>query len=107
MCEAKSSTHSHVVVGSAPREKGALWLPGKPAEGQAPPCPLTSTVWSWPGPGWLCRKVSPAPGTQVKQALVGQGMDREQEDSHLEWPDHTDRSSQPFNLICFSKCKLV
>ena len=26
----------------------------------------------------------------MKQALVGQGLDGEQEDSHLEWPDHTD-----------------
>ena len=26
---------------------------------------------------------------QVKQALVGQGMYREQESKHLEWPDHT------------------
>ena len=25
----------------------------------------------------------------MKQALVGQGMYREQENSHLEWPDHT------------------
>ena len=25
----------------------------------------------------------------MKQALVGQGMNREQENSHLEWPDHT------------------
>ena len=25
----------------------------------------------------------------MKQALVGLGMYREQENSHLEWPDHT------------------
>lgn len=50
MCEAKSSTHSHTVAvaGSACREKGALWLPGKPAEGHAPPRPLTALA----GAGW-------------------------------------------------------
>ena len=25
----------------------------------------------------------------MKQVLVEQGRDREQENSHLEWPDHT------------------
>ena len=35
-------------------------------------------------------KVSPVPRVQVKQAPVRQGMYREQENSHLELPDHTD-----------------
>ena len=30
------------------------------------------------------------PRVQVKQAPVRQGMYREQENSHLKWPDHTD-----------------
>ena len=40
----------------------------------------------------------------MKQALVSQRMDREQEDSHLEWPDHTDSSSQPFGLTRVTAC---
>ena len=30
---------------------------------------------------------------QVKHALVGQGIYREQENSHLEWPNHTGGST--------------
>ena len=31
----------------------------------------------------------------MKQALVKQGLSREQENSHLEWPDHT-----AFECVC-------
>ena len=50
--------------------------------------PLIRTVTSW-GPWQVRRKVSPVRRVQVTQALVGQRMYREQEKSHLEWPDHT------------------
>ena len=50
--------------------------------------PLIRTVTSW-GLGQVPRKVSQVGKIQEKQALVGQGMYREQENSHLEWPDHT------------------
>ena len=43
----------------------------------------------------VCRKVSPVSGVWVKQALVRQGTDREQEDSHAEEPDHTASSVVP------------
>ena len=36
----------------------------------------------------VCRKVSPVSWVWVKQALVRQGMDREQENRHLWWPDN-------------------
>ena len=63
-------------------------LPGKPVEGHTPHHPLWQAVISW-GLGQVCRKVSHVHKMWVKQALVGQGMYREQENSHLEWPDHT------------------
>ena len=47
--------------------------------------PETITSWDI---HQVCRKVGNASRVQVKQALVKQGMDREQENSHLEWPDH-------------------
>ena len=34
----------------------------------------------------------------MKQALVGQGMDREQENSHLEWLDHTESLQSSSNV---------
>ena len=36
---------------------------------------------------------------EVKQGLVRQGMYREQENSHLEWPDHTCVQSEFFTQI--------
>lgn len=59
------------------------------------------------GPGAALPEVQPCARDTVKQALVGQPMDREQEDSRLERPDHTDSLSQPFGLICFSKDTLM
>ena len=50
--------------------------------------PSIRTVTSW-GPGQVRRKASPVRGVEVTQALVGQRMYTEQENSHLEWPDHT------------------
>ena len=49
--------------------------------------PLERIVTSW-GLGQVCRKVSHVSEMQVKQGQVEQGMQREQEDSHLGWPDH-------------------
>ena len=77
----------------------AHWLPGKLAEGHAPHHPFDNlsrwkcsdlkvrTITSW-DLGQVCRTVSQVM-VQVKQALVEQGMYREQENSHLVWPDHT------------------
>ena len=43
------------------------------------------------GQGQVCRKVSQVNGVSVKEVLVGQGMYREQKNSHLGWPDPTHR----------------
>ena len=69
----------------------ACRLPGKPAESHAPHHPfekLLGTIISW-GQGQVCRKVRHVSRVLVKQALVQQEMYREQENSHLECPDHT------------------
>ena len=50
--------------------------------------PWKRTVTSW-GLGQGGREFRPLPNIQVKQALVRQGMNREQGHSHLEGPDHT------------------
>ena len=34
----------------------------------------------------------------MKQRLVEQGMYREQENSHLEWPDHTHTKTNTVNI---------
>ena len=72
-------------------------LPGKLAEGPAPH-PITSL-----GLGQVGRKVSHVSRVQVKQALVEQGMYREQENSHLEWPDQA-RSFLGQGFYCFVHC---
>lgn len=64
------------------------WLPGKPAEGQAPHGTLIRTVTGW-GLGQVRRKVSHGSRVWGKQVLVRQVMCREQESSHLEQPDCT------------------
>ena len=55
---------------------------------QALTAPLIKTITSW-FPGVSNRKVSPVNRVWVAQVLFGQPMDREQENSHLEWPDPT------------------
>ena len=55
---------------------------------QALAAPLIKAITSW-FPGVSNRKVSPVSRVWVRQKLVEQGMYREQEDSHLEWSDHT------------------
>ena len=67
-------------------------LPGKPAEGQAPHRPSDKNNHQL-SLGQACREVSHVIGVSVKQALVKQGMGREQEDRHLELPDPTPRFS--------------
>lgn len=86
MCEAKSSTRSHTLAVAVrlPARRGLFGYQGN--QPRATPLPPFDQHRLRPG----CRTVSPAPGTRVEQALVGQGLDGDQEDSHLEWPDHTD-----------------
>ena len=48
---------------------------------------LIETITSW-GLEQVCSKISHVKSMYMKQALVKQ-MYREQENSHLEWPDHT------------------
>ena len=62
------------------------------------PPPLIRIITSW-GLGQVCREVSPVSKAKVKQALVGQGMSREQENSHLEWPDHIQLLRDSINII--------
>ena len=50
--------------------------------------PFKRTINTW-GLGQAPRKVSQMTGIQVKYARDGQGMCREQENSHLDWPVHT------------------
>ena len=59
-------------------------LPGKPAEALASYHPFDKL-----GQRQVCRKVSPVSGMQVKQALVKEGLYREQENSNLERPENT------------------
>ena len=47
--------------------------------------PLIRTITNW-GLEQVCREVSPERGVWMKQALVGQEMYREQDNSRLEWP---------------------
>ena len=49
--------------------------------------PLIRTITNW-GLEQVCREVSPVGRLWMKQALVGQEMYREQDNSHLEWPGH-------------------
>ena len=51
------------------------------------------------GPGARSRKVSHVHRVEVKQALVGQGRYREQENSHLEWPGHTLHPYRPCTTL--------
>lgn len=50
--------------------------------------PFDRTTSSW-GLGQAPRQVSQECKTQLKQMLGGPRTDREQENSHHEWPDHT------------------
>ena len=58
------------------------------AEGQAPHSPFDKNNHQL-GPRASSRMVSCVHRVPAKQELVGRGMYREQENSHLEWPDHT------------------
>ena len=58
------------------------------AEGQAPHSPFDKNNHQL-GPRASSRMVSCVHRVQAKQELVGRGMYREQENSHLEWPDNT------------------
>ena len=63
--------------------------------------PLIRTITNW-GLEQVCREVSPVGRLWMKQALVGQEMYREQDNSHLERPDHTFHTlnimHDPYNL---------
>ena len=61
------------------------YSPGKSVEGHTPHCSFDKNN-HWLGLG-ASMKVS---RVEVKQALVKQGIFREQESNHLEWPDHTE-----------------
>ena len=67
---------------------GLISYQGNQQRGTSLTAPLIRTITSW-GLGQVPRKVSQVSKIQEKQALVRQGMYREQENSHLEWPDHT------------------
>ena len=85
-------------------------LPGKPAEGHAPHCPFDKLSWwkcsdlkvrtitSW-GQRQVCRKASHVSRVEVKQALVEQGIYREQENSHPGWPDLTLHPYRPCTTL--------
>ena len=61
----------------------AYWLPGKQQRDTPLTTLLTRTITSW-DLVQIHRKVSHLSRVQLKQALVGQGMYREQKDSYFE-----------------------
>ena len=80
------------------RHRGTLTkthqLPGKRAEGQPPTTPLIRTITSG-GLGQGCRRGHRVSRVWVKAALVGYGMDGQQEKSHHpEWPDHREQARE-------------
>ena len=69
-------------------------LPGKPGEKPTLKISLIKAITRWPG-GNISRKVSQVSRVQVKHCLVEQAGCRAQQNSHLDWPDHTHRHLQP------------
>ena len=61
---------------------------GNQQRGRALTAPLIRTISSW-GLEQVCRKFNYVSRVWVKQAVVEQGVYREQENSCLEWPGHT------------------
>ena len=60
--------------------------------------PLIRTITSW-GLGQVHRRVCSVSRVQEKQALGGQGMYREQKNSHLQWPEEMLHSYIPCTTL--------
>ena len=63
---------------------------------------LIRTITSW-GLWQVPRKVNQVCKTEVKQTLGGPRMDREQENSHHEWPNHTNSD----NIFTSANCECM
>ena len=69
--------------------RSACQLPGKPAEGQAPHCPVDENS-HWPELGANTYEGRWVSSAGVDEAGTGQvGVDRGQASGHLDWPDCT------------------